>query len=113
MFPTAPQRGECPSPAPSHERFLRLAEVAEAVGLARSTIYRFIHLHGFPAPVPLGGQRVAWLESEVQAWIQQRLAHRPSASQSVAPSVGIQSESTPSHNGPPKKRPGPSRHVPT
>lgn len=45
-------------------------------GLSRSCMYRFIEANQFPAQVPLGGRAVAWVESEVQDWIQQRVNAR-------------------------------------
>jgi prophage regulatory protein len=66
-----------PQPAKPLDRFLRVHEVVAKVGLARTTLYRYIREHGFPAPVPLGGNRVAWLESEVSAWMQSRIEARP------------------------------------
>jgi prophage regulatory protein len=81
MTPSPATRGQLPTTPPmpgrTTDRFLRITEVAETVGLARTTIYRYIHEHGFPSPIPLGGQRVAWLESEVRTWMQNRVAQRP------------------------------------
>lgn len=50
-------------------KIIRLKNVMEVTGLARSTIYKYIVLEAFPKPIPLGGRCVGWLESEVQAWI--------------------------------------------
>jgi prophage regulatory protein len=50
-------------------RLLRLTELRGRVGLGRSTIYRRIGEGTFPAPKSLGGRAVAWLESDVEAWI--------------------------------------------
>jgi prophage regulatory protein len=56
------------------DRILRLPEVRAATGLSRSTIYARVRQGRFPAPVPLGGKAVGWLESEIGAWIQQTVA---------------------------------------
>lgn len=53
----------------AHMRLIRLSDVTEATGLARSTIYKYISAGSFPKPVPLGGSRVAWVEQEINAWI--------------------------------------------
>ncbi|WP_258168447.1 AlpA family transcriptional regulator [Paraburkholderia sp. BL21I4N1] len=45
------------------------------VGLGASTVYRYLAAGKFPKPVEIGGGRVAWLESEIDAWI----ANRPEA----------------------------------
>jgi len=59
------------------ERFLRLPEVMRRVGYSRPSIYRKIDNTEFPAPVSLGGRAVAWLESEIDAWIESRVKTRP------------------------------------
>lgn len=64
-FPTAPTA-----------RFLRLPEVMDLTGLSRSTLYDSIKRGSFPAAVPLGGKSVAWLSTEVDAWMTERVAAR-------------------------------------
>ncbi|ASD80061.1 AlpA family transcriptional regulator [Burkholderia gladioli pv. gladioli] len=56
-------------------RLIRLREVRARVGLGASTVYRYLAAGNFPKPVEIGGGRVAWLESEIDAWI----ANRPEA----------------------------------
>lgn len=46
------------------------------VGLSQTTLYEQVAAGLFPAPIPIGAQAVAWLESEVLAWIQQRIEER-------------------------------------
>ena len=55
---------------------LRLNSVRERTGLSRSTIYQRIQEGKFPKPIRLGMRAVGWLESEVEAWLQQRIALR-------------------------------------
>ena len=50
-------------------RILRLKDVIEKTGLARSTIYKYIDIGAFPTPIPLGGRSVGWVDSEVHEWI--------------------------------------------
>lgn len=51
-------------------RIMRLKQVAEMVGLGRSSIYRKIQEGTFPSPIKLGGARASgWLSTEVVAWI--------------------------------------------
>lgn len=57
-------------------RFLRLPEVMGLTGLSRSTLYDAIKRGSFPASVPLGGKSVAWLSTEVDAWMASRIAAR-------------------------------------
>ncbi|EAS8333433.1 AlpA family transcriptional regulator [Salmonella enterica] len=65
-----------PVSAPTQERFLRLPEVIHQCGLSRSTLYDLIARNAFPAQVSLGGKNVAWLQSEITAWMAERVAHR-------------------------------------
>ncbi|MEZ8861755.1 AlpA family transcriptional regulator [Vibrio artabrorum] len=59
-------------------RFLRLKEVIALTGLGRSSIYKFMDENTFPKTVSLGGRAVAWVESEIEEWMEQRLALRDS-----------------------------------
>ena len=54
-------------------RFLRLADVRSRVGLSRSQIYRQISSGDFPKAYSLGARAVAWLESDIEAWIESRV----------------------------------------
>lgn len=75
-----------PSPAPAapvmavsdavQERFIRLPEVMHLCGLSRSTIYDLISRSEFPQQVSLGGKNVAWVHSEVSAWMADCIARR-------------------------------------
>jgi prophage regulatory protein len=56
------------------EKLLRLADVRDRVPYSRSTIYQKINRGEFPKPVSLGERAVAWLESEIDAWIEARIA---------------------------------------
>ncbi|HCL3287113.1 TPA: helix-turn-helix transcriptional regulator [Pseudomonas aeruginosa] len=57
-------------------RIIRLKDVIESTGIARSTIYKLVGEGEFPKPVPLVGRTVGWVESEVQEWIRGRIAQR-------------------------------------
>ncbi len=59
-------------------RFLRLKDVMTMTGLSRSSIYRYIAQEQFPVAVSLGGRSIAWVESEVQSWMQHMLDARDS-----------------------------------
>jgi prophage regulatory protein len=48
----------------------------KGIGYSRSQIYRKIRDGSFPRQVMLGDQRVAWVESEIDAWIDQRIRAR-------------------------------------
>lgn len=53
-------------------KLLKLRHVMAMTSLARSTIYRYCSDNNFPKPVKLGKRNVAWVESEVQAWIEHK-----------------------------------------
>jgi len=54
-------------------QLLRRPDVEKKTGLSRSTIYKRIDEGTFPKPIPLGGRLVAWLETDIQDWIKQRM----------------------------------------
>ena len=58
------------------DSLMRLPAVMARTGLGRSALYRLIHDGRFPPSVPLHGQVRAWLASEVDQWIQQRVEAR-------------------------------------
>lgn len=55
-------------------RFLRLKQVKQQVGLGRTCIYEKIARGDFPRPVALGARAVAWLSSDIEAWMEDRVA---------------------------------------
>lgn len=56
-------------------RLIALPEVIRLTSLSRSSIYALARQDRFPKPVPLGvGARVAWIESEVLAFVRARIA---------------------------------------
>jgi len=57
-------------------RFLRLPEVIHLCGISRSTIYDLISRNDFPQQVSLGGKNVAWVNTEINAWMAERIARR-------------------------------------
>jgi prophage regulatory protein len=59
---------------PSSERFIRRREVQRLTGLSRSSLYRLIAEKDFPPAIQLSSNTVAWLESEINAWILDRVA---------------------------------------
>jgi prophage regulatory protein len=68
------------APRVDGERLLRLPEVVSKCGLRRSSIYEGMNSGTFPKSVPLGAHAVAWLSSEIDAWIAQRIAERKAVS---------------------------------
>ena len=70
------------------KRFIRLPEVLSRTGYGRTTIYRKMEDGSFPRSVKLGGppvdpetfdsRAVAWIENEVEQWIDSRIEERDS-----------------------------------
>ena len=74
----------------SNHRFIRLNEVLSRTGYGRTSIYRKMEDGSFPKSVKLGGppkdpsifdsRAVAWIEDEVEQWIESRIEERNSGS---------------------------------
>ena len=72
------------------KRFIRLPEVLTRTGYGRTTIYRKMEDGSFPRSVKLGGpprdpnvfdsRAIAWIEDEVEQWIESRIEERDSVS---------------------------------
>ena len=70
---------------PKH-RFIRLSEVLSRTGFGRTSIYRKMEEGSFPKSVKLGGplkdpslfdcRAIAWIEDEVDQWIESRISER-------------------------------------
>lgn len=56
-----------------HQKLLRLTDVRARVPYSRSTIYQLISQGKFPKPICIGERAVAWLESDIDAWIEARI----------------------------------------
>jgi prophage regulatory protein len=63
-------------------KLIRLKQVMECTGLARSTVYKFIAEGDFPKPVKLGTRVAAWVEAEVFAWMESKVNSRDNAARS-------------------------------
>ncbi|MGO2089980.1 MAG: AlpA family phage regulatory protein [Oceanisphaera sp.] len=54
-------------------KFLKLQQVMDKTTLCRSSIYMLIKAGDFPKNVTVMGKRKAWLESEVEDWMMERM----------------------------------------
>lgn len=54
------------------DKFLRLNQVIDQIGLSRSTIYNRIKEGSFPHPIKLGKRAIAWRESTITDWMNQQ-----------------------------------------
>jgi len=60
-----------------NEEYLKVGEVAEALGVARTTIYKWVRTGHFPKPLVLGPENdknstTRWLRTEIDDWIRAR-----------------------------------------
>ena len=81
------------------KRFIRLPEVLTRTGYGRTTIYRKMEDGSFPRSVKLGGppidpnvfdsRAIAWIEDEVEQWMESRSEERGLGSADVPPRQNI------------------------
>ena len=57
-------------------RLLRITDGMTVTGLPKSTIYLKIKNNEFPNQVPIGSRSVAWIESEINHWIENNIRSR-------------------------------------
>lgn len=55
------------------DKFVDMVFITQLTGLTDKWFYKLISLGEFPKPIKLG-RSSRWLESEVEAWLQQRIA---------------------------------------
>ncbi|MBD2812178.1 AlpA family transcriptional regulator [Xenorhabdus sp. Vera] len=58
----------------SKESLIRLPEVQRRTGYSKAWIYRLIKEDKFPKQVKIGPRSVAFVESEIDGWVDQRIA---------------------------------------
>lgn len=63
-------------------RFLRLPDVINKVGLSRSTLYAMIKNGDFPDKIKIGPMAAGWLESDIDKWIQLKIKQSRSTKKS-------------------------------
>ena len=57
----------------------RLPAVEEISGLSKSSIYLRMSNGEFPQSISLGGRAVGWLDSDIQQWLDERIASSKAA----------------------------------
>jgi prophage regulatory protein len=60
------------SSSEASQHIMRLPAVMRATGLGRSTLYRMMSEHTFPAPVKLAKRAVGWRHEDVRRWTDAR-----------------------------------------
>lgn len=61
---------------PHSIRLIRRKEVQLRTGLGASSIYALMQKNQFPKPVTLSIRRVAWVESDIEEWILNRITQK-------------------------------------
>ena len=56
------------------KKILRLSAAKDLTGLSRSSIYLMMRAGTFPKSISLGVRSVGWLESDLDAWINSKVA---------------------------------------
>lgn len=61
---------------PTGKRMLRRKDVLYRTGKSQAAVYKDISLGIFPEPISISDNTSVWLESEINAWIQERVNQR-------------------------------------
>lgn len=69
-------------PVVPRDRLIRLPEVENLIGCKKSTVYTMVKEGTFPKPIRLSARMVAWPETAVMQWMQDRI------NQTTEPRVG-------------------------
>lgn len=54
-------------------RLISRKQVEIITSLSRSSIYLLMSQGRFPKPIQIGDQRVAWVNAEINAWVEERI----------------------------------------
>lgn len=60
-------------------KFLSIKQVCEKTSLSRNMIYKYRASNNFPDAIEISEGRIAFLESEIDAWMQERVLARGAA----------------------------------
>jgi len=60
----------------TQDRFMRIQEVSAVCGLSRSSIYARVKEKTFPTQIAISKNCVGWLASDINNWMQARIASR-------------------------------------
>lgn len=56
------------------QSLIRLTEVQRRTGYSKAWIYRLLKEKRFPASIKIGSRAIAFIESEIDEWVNQRIA---------------------------------------
>lgn len=55
------------------QSLIRFSEVQKRTGYSKAWIYRLMSQKRFPASIKIGARAIAFIESEIDDWIEQRI----------------------------------------
>jgi prophage regulatory protein len=58
------------------QELLRRKQILELLGVSHSTLYSWMDAGKFPRPIRIGENSIAWLRTEIEAWLEQRAQER-------------------------------------
>jgi len=58
---------------------MKQLKTVKGVPFSKTSLHRLMNADEFPRPIKIGANRVAWLESEIDAWIAERSKARDAA----------------------------------
>lgn len=70
-------------------KILKIREVEERTGKKKSSIYADIKAGLFPSPISLGGRSRGWVSTEIDAWVDQRIALTRQSTSPARPPVAV------------------------
>ncbi|EBW7999834.1 AlpA family transcriptional regulator [Salmonella enterica subsp. enterica serovar Mgulani] len=56
------------------QSFIRFSEVQKRTGYSKAWLYRLMSQKRFPTAIKVGSRSIAFIESEIDDWIDQRIA---------------------------------------
>ena len=60
-------------PIVPRDRLIRLPEIENLIGCKKSTVYTMLKNGNFPKPIRLSARMVAWPETAVLQWVQDKI----------------------------------------
>jgi len=55
-------------------KIIRLPAVKDKTGISRSSIYLRMNKGEFPKSISLGDRAIGWLESDIEQWLEEKVA---------------------------------------
>ena len=74
---------------PKPPRLIRAAEVYDRTALSRASVWRRVREGTFPKQVTLGYNRIAWVESDIDAWIEAQRGNPPAPARKAGDEAAV------------------------